>query len=82
MEAMAGTSMATPVTAGTAALIRQYFADRYYVNQAITMSYLASEYFTEHNLVGDSLVDNCMASFTCNITRPSGALVKVRGYIV
>jgi len=30
VESMAGTSMATPVTAGTAALIRQYFVDGYY----------------------------------------------------
>eukprot|EP00501_MAST-03F_sp_TOSAG23-6_P000480 GSMAST32.ASY1.ANO1.493.1 assembled CDS len=28
---MAGTSMATPVTAGNVALVRQYFSDGYYV---------------------------------------------------
>jgi subtilisin family serine protease len=61
-----GTSMATPIAAGTAALVRQYLMDGFYAEHARAIAEAV------HGLGAA-----CLVHYTCsNFSSPSGSLVK------
>ena len=72
LQVMAGTSMATPVVAGSAAIVRQYYSGGYYANASETLSALTGEL----SMLEREKVDDC-ASFPHGCCESDRATLKM-----